>query len=96
MELTLIFTEHIIDDFFFCFVFENEEGEKGQITVSGKEIEIIGEQEYRLLSIVGRNTNGSPISVEIFAPKEEGEINPTKVFNYIVKKLKEVLCPKCM
>lgn len=45
-------------------------------------------------SIVGTATDGSSVSEEETVPDAE-RINPSKVFKYIAKKLKEVLCPNC-
>ena len=48
-----------------------------------------------MYSVSGNATDGSGYSEEILIPNAE-RINPTKVFKYIAKKLKEVLCPTCM
>ncbi len=42
----------------------------------------------------GTNTEGEENSGSVVVPNSE-RLNPTKVFYYIAKKIKEVLCPKC-
>ena len=51
--------------------------------------------EGNIYAINGTATDNSPINTEIEAPELSG-YNPTKVFKYIAKKLKEILCPTCM
>jgi hypothetical protein len=47
-----------------------------------------------LYSIKGISTDGKLYEAEILVPNSE-RINPTKVFKWVAKKLKEVLCPTC-
>lgn len=56
--------------------------------------EIFATNSNVLYSVNGVNTSGASFSDEILVPITEA-INPTKVFNYIAKKIKEVLCPTC-
>lgn len=63
---------------------------------------------YHRIKYEGTNTNGDAILQKPWIPAEEIEdlpsgedygnaanINPTKVFNWIVKKAKGYLCPQC-
>ena len=43
----------------------------------------------------GTDTSGQSFHAEEVVPNSE-RVNPTKVFELIARKLKEVLCPKCM
>lgn len=47
-----------------------------------------------LYSIQGRNTKDKLYEAEILVPNSE-RINPTKVFKWVAKKLKEIICPTC-
>ena len=61
----------------------------------GVHLELIAETSQNgVYSINGNATDSSTINDEILVPNSQ-RINPTKVFNYIAKKLKEVLCPSC-
>jgi hypothetical protein len=51
--------------------------------------------EGNIYAVNGTATDDSQFSTEIEAPQLSG-YNPTKVFKYIAKKLKEILCPTCM
>jgi len=42
----------------------------------------------------GSSTDGAETTGSVIVPNTM-RINPTKVFNYVVKKLKEILCPTC-
>lgn len=46
-------------------------------------------------AVTGTATDGSQIDEEVLVPNSE-QINPTKVFQWVAKKLKEVLCPTCV
>jgi hypothetical protein len=48
-----------------------------------------------LYSVTGTATDGSNIDEEIIIPAAE-RVNPSKVFKWVAKKLKDVLCPSCM
>ena len=62
----------------------------------GVHLELIAETPQNgVYSINGNATDSSTINDEILVPNSQ-RINPTKVFNYIAKKLKETLCPTCM
>lgn len=49
------------------------------------------------LKVVGFDLNGIPFNETIIDSEGELEssINPTKVFKYVAKKLKQLLCPSC-
>lgn len=46
-------------------------------------------------SVIGQNTQNNPVDTEVDVPASD-RLNPTKVFLYIAKKIKENLCPECM
>jgi len=43
----------------------------------------------------GLNTEGVEIKEQVVLNEVQGKPNPTKVFKFIVKILKKVLCPEC-
>lgn len=62
--------------------------------------EFAGQKKLKF-AYTGENTNNHPMETTIWIPELEAKdssdnINPTKVFWYIVKKTKEYVCPQCL
>ena len=72
-------------------VFENCKNEYGFIEV----VLLKKKDKGCLYSIVGSATDETPIKEDKIIPNSH-RINPSKVFKWIAKKLKDILCPTCM
>lgn len=100
--ITLLDYSIISNNLLFSFSFTDGNGNNGSITssVSTNTFVVNGVTCYKVVTS-GTNVEGDPISFAIYAPTEEienenGDINPTKLFNYIIDKAKKFLCPKCL
>lgn len=73
--------------------FEDCNGLSGEMTITL--ISELPQNQAGLYQVSGFATDGTEISEEVIVPNSE-RINPTKVFKWVVKKLKEIVCPTCM
>lgn len=51
--------------------------------------------EDDLYHFTGSATDGTPLDFEDTVPAQDS-VSPSKLFQYIAKKAKELLCPQCM
>lgn len=67
-----------------------------KFNIESKESEISFNYDKHYIYILsGVNTKGEKIKPQKILNEVEGKPNPTKVFKFIAKVLKKVLCPNC-